>query len=174
MTTLGVDFKVKELFIGETHVKVQIWDTAGQERFKNITNGYYRGAHGIAIVFDVTNIESFNKVTTWIKEISKRASANSLKVLIANKTDMTNLRVINEEQGRLLSHENGLYYFETSAKDDIGVNEAFQFMANKIISNFKVCSNYLNITPEILLKKVNDNPKEDLKESMTVCTCCKV
>ena len=64
MTTLGVDFKVKELFIGETHVKVQIWDTAGQERFKNITNGYYRGAHGIAIVFDVTNIESFNKVTT--------------------------------------------------------------------------------------------------------------
>ena len=174
MTTLGVDFKVKEMSMGEKLVKVQIWDTAGQERFRNITNGYYRGAHGVAIVFDVTNSVSFSTTTAWIKEISKRASPNSLKVLIANKTDMTNLRVVSEEQGRSLSQEYSMYYFETSAKDDLGVCEAFDFMANKILSSIEVSPDYLNITPENLLKKVNDKPREQFREQITVCTCCKV
>ena len=174
MTTLGVDFKVKDMLIGQKHVKVQIWDTAGQERFRNITNGYYRGAHGVAIVFDVTNSVSFSTTTAWIREISKRASPNSLKVLIANKTDMTNLRVVSEEQGRSLSQDHSMYYFETSAKDDLGVSEAFDFMANKILSSIEVSPDYLNITPENLLKKVNDNPREQFREQSTICTCCKV
>ena len=172
MTTLGVDFKIKDLIIGQKHVKIQIWDTAGQERFRNITNGYYRNAHGIAIVFDVTNLASFNTVTNWLKEISKRASQNSLKVLFANKTDMKNLRVVSEEQGRSLSQEYGLYYFETSAKDDLGITEAFEFMANKIFSSIEVFPHYLSITPETLLKKVNDKPNENSKEQFTVSTCC--
>ena len=95
-------------------------------------------------------------------------------MLIANKTDMTNLRVVSEEQGRSLSQEYSMYYFETSAKDDLGVSEAFDFMANKILSSIEVSPDYLNITPENLLKKVNDNPREQFREQITVCTCCKV
>lgn len=174
MSTLGMDFKVKELNIGQKRIKMQIWDTAGQERFRNITNSYYRNAHGVAIVFDVTNKGSFDTVTTWVKEISKRASQNSLKILIANKTDMTNLRIVTEEEGRILSKENNLYYFETSAKDDVGVNEAFDFMANKIFSNVEICPDFLNVSLESMLKKASKPPSEVSREQITVCSCCKV
>ena len=173
MSTLGVDYKEKNMKIGEAQVRIQIWDTAGQERFKNITNGYYRGAHGVAIVYDVTNLNSFETVTAWVKESFKRSSINSLKVLMANKTDMTNLRVVSEEEGRRLGQEHNLYYFETSAKDDVGVNEAFEFMANKILSNIEVSPDYLNMPIESLLQKVNDEPKKNFKV-MTQCACCKV
>ena len=92
---------------------------------------------------------------------------------MANKTDMTNLRVVSEEEGRRLGQEHNLYYFETSAKDDVGVNEAFEFMANKILSNIEVSPDYLNMPIESLLQKVNDEPKKNFKV-MTQCACCKV
>lgn len=176
MSTLGVDFRVKDLSIADKRVRVQIWDTAGQDRFRNITNNYYSNAHGIAIVYDVTNATSFETVTNWIIEISNRTSQNSIKVLIANKIDITNLRVVKEEQGRALSQEHNLYYFETSAKDDLGVNEVFDFMSNKILSSIEVTPDYLNITPENLRSQVKTTPNEKAKEkdAITACGCCKV
>jgi small GTP-binding protein len=174
MSTFGIDFKEKDAMIGDKKIKVQIWDTAGQERFRNITNSYYRGAHGIAVVYDVTNLLSFDTVTVWVKEINKRSSRNSLKVLIANKTDMTNLRVVTEEQGKNFAKSNDMYYFEASAKDDVGVNEAFDFMTNKIYSNFEVCPDFLLMSPENLLKKVSKKPEKSRNDQLTVCVCCKV
>ena len=60
---MGIDFKIKDKEFNGKNVRIQIWDTAGQERFRNITNSYYKGAHGIAIVFDVTNRASFETIT---------------------------------------------------------------------------------------------------------------
>lgn len=160
MSTIGVDFKIKDREIGDKKVRVQIWDTAGQERFRNITNSYYKGAHGIAIVYDVTNRQSFETVTTWIEEITKKASQNTLNVIIANKTDMTNHRVVSEEEGRKLASEmGGLDYFETSAKDDTGVNELFDFMCNKILSSIQVSPEYLALSKENMMLQVNKKPE---------------
>ena len=71
VTTIGVDFKIKTLEINGKAIKLQIWDTAGQERFRNITSSYYRGAAGIMVVYDITDIESFNNLKVWMGEIDK-------------------------------------------------------------------------------------------------------
>ena len=69
-------------------VKLEIWDTAGQDRFKTITTSYYRGAHGILIVYDVTNRTSFEQIKVWLGEIEKNAREKVVKILVGNKSDL--------------------------------------------------------------------------------------
>jgi small GTP-binding protein len=144
---------------------MQIWDTAGQERFRTLTKNYYRDAHGIAIVYDVTKKASFDNVLDWIQEISQKAPENCIKVLIANKIDMINLRVVKEDEGKDLAGKYSLNYFETSAKNENGVYEAFDFMAVKIISFLKVSASYLSHSHASIILK---SKKKEVKKS----SCC--
>ena len=114
--TIGVDFKIKTFDIDEKKIKMQIWDTAGQERFKNIIASYYRGAHGILLIYDVTDKDSFKNLSNWIIEIEKNSSKQVLKVLIGNKTDLEDKRVVTYNQGKEFADTYGLNYSETSAK----------------------------------------------------------
>ena len=83
--TIGVDFKIKTITLNDQVIKMQIWDTAGQDRFRTLTSSYYRGAHGIIIVYDVTSRDSFDNVRVWMQEIEKFASENVNKLLVGNK-----------------------------------------------------------------------------------------
>jgi small GTP-binding protein len=133
MSTIGVDFKIKSLqFEDGKVVKLQIWDTAGQERFRTITSSYYRGAHGIIIVFDVTDEESFKNVTSWISEIENYASESVCKLLVGNKTDLAEQRVVTRQQAEELAQRLGIPYIETSAKTADHVEEAFVMMTKEI------------------------------------------
>ena len=85
--TVGIDFKVKHMQIDGKNVKLQIWDTAGQERFRTITQSYYKGAHGILLAFDTTNITTFNNMQAWLGQIETHANENVLKILVATKWD---------------------------------------------------------------------------------------
>lgn len=114
---------------------VQLWDTAGQERFKTITKNYYRNSHGVLVLFDVTNQQSFGCVESWLREIATHASQDISIVLVGNKKDQSNLREVNEQEAMTLANENGLEYFETSAKDGAGIEEAITFLCHKIDSN---------------------------------------
>ena len=78
------------------------WDTAGQERFRTITSSYYRGAHGIAVVYDVTDANSFQNVKQWLQEIERYASENVNKLLIGNKCDLNDKRAVNYDQAKVL------------------------------------------------------------------------
>ena len=131
--TIGVDFKIKTFNIDNKKIKMQIWDTAGQERFKNIIASYYRGAHGILLIFDVTDKDSFKNLSNWLIEIEKNASKNVLKVLIGNKTDLEEKRVITYNQGKEFADTYGLKYIETSAKKNLNVNEAFETLGRELI-----------------------------------------
>ena len=113
---------------------MQIWDTAGQERFKNIISSYYKGAHGILLLFDVTEKESFKNLSNWLIEIEKNASKNVLKVLIGNKTDLEDKRVITYNQGKQFADTYGLKYIETSAKKNMNVTEAFETLGREIMA----------------------------------------
>jgi small GTP-binding protein len=79
------------------------WDTAGQERFRTITSSYYRGAHGIIIVYDVTDQDSFNNVKQWLNEIDRYASDNVNKLLVGNKSDLTANKVVPTETAKVSS-----------------------------------------------------------------------
>ena len=131
--TIGVDFKIKTFDIDEKKIKMQIWDTAGQERFKNIIASYYRGAHGILLIYDVTDKDSFKNLSNWIIEIEKNANKNVLKLLIGNKTDLEDKRVITYNQGKEFADGYGLKYIETSAIKNLNVNEAFETLGRELI-----------------------------------------
>jgi Ras-related protein Rab-1A len=115
-------------------IKLQIWDTAGQERFRTITSSYYRGAHGIIIVYDVTDQESFNNVKQWLNEIDRYASDNVNKLLVGNKSDLTANKVVSYETAKAFADEMGIPFMETSAKNATNVEQAFMAMAASIKS----------------------------------------
>ena len=113
---------------------MQIWDTAGQERFRTITSSYYRGAHGIIVVYDVTDRESFKNVENWMKEISRYASENVSKLLVGNKSDIEGKKVVTYDEGKDLADRLGVKFLETSAKTAQNVEQAFLTMASEIKS----------------------------------------
>lgn len=118
-------------------IRVQLWDTAGQERFRTITNAYYKGAHGVAIVFDITDRASFDMIDTWLREIENHASSEIFKVILGNKADLAFNRKVSETEANNLAYKYGLRYFEVSAKDGTYVKEAFDFLSHSVVSKFK-------------------------------------
>ena len=131
--TIGVDFKVKTFTINEKKVKMQIWDTAGQERFRTVVATYFRGAHGILLLYDVTNKDSFKNLESWLIEIEKNAKEKVLKILIGNKCDLTDDREISTEEGKAFALRNGMEFMETSAKMNTNVTEAFETLGKLMI-----------------------------------------
>lgn len=86
--------KIRTIELDGKTVKLQIWDTAGQERFRTITSSYYRGAHGICVVYDVTDMDSFNNVKQWLQEIDRYATEGVNKLLVGNKSDMEDKKAV--------------------------------------------------------------------------------
>jgi Ras-related protein Rab-1A len=156
--TIGVDFKIKTFDIDEKKIKMQIWDTAGQERFKNIIASYYRGAHGILLIYDVTDKDSFKNLSNWLIEIEKNASKNVLKVLIGNKTDLEDKRVITYNQGKEFADTYGLKFIETSAKKNLNVTEAFETLGRELMQ----ASEDKKITKQRQNKKISVAKAQDL------------
>jgi len=113
-------------------IKLQIWDTAGQERFRTITSSYYRGAHGIIIVYDCTEQDTFNNVKQWLQEIERYASENVQKLLVGNKCDLTVRKVVEFSTAKEYADSIGIPFLETSAKNSTNVEQAFMTMASEI------------------------------------------
>lgn len=132
ITTIGIDFKIRIADLDGKKIKLQIWDTAGQERFRTITTAYYRGAMGIMLIYDVTDERSFNNIRNWIRNIDQYASEGVNKILIGNKCDDLERRVVERERGAELAREYGLKFMETSAKNNINVEEAFFTLSRDI------------------------------------------
>ncbi|XP_074879321.1 ras-related protein Rab-10-like isoform X2 [Buteo buteo] len=111
LATIGIDFKVKPVTFNGTRVKLQIWDTAGQERFHTLSTSYFRGAQGFVLVYDITSLDSFRSITSWMKDIHE------------------------------LAWEHGIPFFETSAKDNVNIEDAFSVLTKEILEK-KSCVLY--------------------------------
>ncbi|UJR37841.1 hypothetical protein I4U23_030531 [Adineta vaga] len=127
ITTIGVDFKMSTINVDGHQCRIQIWDTAGQERFRVITSTYYRGADGVIIVYDVTNGDSFANLKDWITEMERHCDKTVPKILVGNKDDNDNEsgKVVLTTDARAYAEQKGLPFFETSAKDNKNIVEAF-------------------------------------------------
>lgn len=133
ISTIGVDFKIKTIDIDGKLCKLQIWDTAGQERFRTITSSYYRGAHGILLVFDITNPESFVNLTSWLKEVTNYASETVNLILVGTKSDLAaDKRKISYTDAIEFAKAHNMEYIETSAKSSINIDTAFITLTNNL------------------------------------------
>mmetsp|Transcript_36944 Transcript_36944/g.59175 ORF Transcript_36944/g.59175 Transcript_36944/m.59175 type:complete len:208 (-) Transcript_36944:249-872(-) len=133
ISTIGVDFRFRTVNIDMKTVKLQIWDTAGQERFRTITSAYYRGAHGIIMVYDVTNYESFEHVEEWLNEVNRHASESTLKLLVGNKADLAEDKKVKADEAKKFADTLNISFLETSAKNATNVEAAFLTMAKQLI-----------------------------------------
>jgi len=132
ISTIGVDFKIRTIQLDGKTIKLQIWDTAGQERFRTITSSYYRGAHGIIVVYDVTEAESFNNVKQWLHEIDRYASEGVNKLLVGNKSDLVSKKQVETQTAKEMADSLSIPFLETSAKSATNVEQAFMTMASEI------------------------------------------
>jgi len=131
--TIGVEFGHAEITLGDgSKIKVQIWDTAGQERFRAITRGYYRGAVGALIVYDITKSVSFKNVEKWLQELRQHAFDDIVIMLVGNKSDLKQAREVPTDEGKKFAQKNNLLFIEASALDGENIKEAFYQTVNEI------------------------------------------
>ncbi|XP_004458883.2 ras-related protein Rab-3C isoform X2 [Dasypus novemcinctus] len=168
VSTVGIDFKVKTVFKNEKRIKLQIWDTAGQERYRTITTAYYRGAMGFILMYDITNEESFNAVQDWSTQIKTYSWDNAQVILVGNKCDMEDERVISTERGQHLGEQLGFEFFETSAKDNVNVKQTFERLVDIICDKM---SESLETDPAITAAKHNTRLKETPPPPQPNCGC---
>jgi len=136
--TIGADFLTKEVMVDDKLVTMQIWDTAGQERFQSLGVAFYRGADCCVLVFDVNVAKSFEHIEAWREEFLQQAAPRNAEsfpfVLIGNKVDLEN-RVVSQKRAQSWCQTNGnIPYFETSAKEGINVDQAFQTIAKNALA----------------------------------------
>eukprot|EP00762_Andalucia_godoyi_P001902 ANDGO_06027.mRNA.1 Ras-related protein RABD2a len=134
-STIAVDFRTKAVVHRDSgmRIKLQIWDTAGQETFRSISRAYYRGAHGVMIVFDVTDERSFENVESWIQTVDVYAPNDVCRVLVGTKADFEDRRVVDYDRASKFAKERGIAYFETSALTGLNVEQAFHGLMAAIV-----------------------------------------
>ena len=142
--TIGVEFGAKNVEIDNKIFRVQIWDTAGQENFRSITRAYYKNSVCALIVFDINNEDTFDSVQSWIQECKLQTPKTVTMVLVGNKCDLE--CKVDRNKAKEIAEENGMLYFETSAKTGKGVDELFKKSAAKIKDNIE--KNYYDLTNE--------------------------
>ena len=152
---IGINFKVKKINFKGKKIKLNIWDTDGQERIRNITQAFYKGAHALIFMYDVTDQNSFKNLSNWIKQVEAHGEKNLVKVLVGNNCDKLD-RVVTEEEGKQLAEDFSIGFFETSPKTDKNVSEVFYYLIDEILK-----AKGINLSDSINLDvKYKKNKKE--------------
>ncbi|KAK4880878.1 hypothetical protein RN001_004197 [Aquatica leii] len=168
ISTIGIDFKQKIINLDGVPVKLQIWDTAGQERFRTLTTAYYRGAMGILLMYDITNLESFNHLTYWFKNIEENASPDVVTVLVGNKCEATE-KCVEKNNGEKIAENFNLPFLEVSCKENINIEEAFFILARRIREQAQLRGDaYQNVEKE----NSNENLQLELSTGSQACATC--
>ena len=137
MSTIGLDYKLKNVQLDDGKiVKIQIWDTAGQDRFRSITKNYYKGAHGIILIYDVTSRKTFDSVKNWISQIKEEVSDQVNIILVGNKIDDVQNRKVTFDEGEKMASSFGLPFFETSAKSGVNIDTTFNELVTKTVETY--------------------------------------
>ncbi|KEG06521.1 rab7 GTP binding protein [Trypanosoma grayi] len=175
--TIGADFLTKDLEIDGQMVTLQIWDTAGQERFQSLGSAFYRGADACILVFDVTQQESFAHISSWLEEFNIQAGKRD-SVLIGNKTDLADRRQVasktaqawcvaqsgTEVGGAAASSSaegSDMRYFETSAKENVSVDEAFVAVATAALAKKATAEEEVVLPQSVNLNQPKPQEKKD-------------
>ncbi|KAH9260672.1 hypothetical protein BASA81_001139 [Batrachochytrium salamandrivorans] len=184
LPTVGIDYKIKALQVpnrspdsGSHSVKLSLWDTAGQERFRTITKSYFRGSHGMLLVYDVTDRTSFANCQEWIRCVEESEGQDCIVFLVANKMDHPGKHEVTDDEGVALADDFGVQFFKTSAKRDVGITQLFceltkqmeikqELLAKRRLSTGSASAKSSSSTPVVL------RPKQQLTDAGTNKTAC--
>jgi Ras-related protein Rab-1A len=174
-STIGVDYKLKtvEILVKEVHkvAKLQLWDTAGQERFHSITTSYFRGAHGVMLVFALDDIQTFKKVRYWIDIVQDQHNDVAYKILIGNKNDLKPHQVTDEMITAFMKEYPDIRYMETSAKTGHFVEDVFKEMATVLAERMSEARQMaaMENNDKNLPKVVNAQPDKQVQSNNKCC-----
>lgn len=162
-STIGVEFSTKDIHIEKDIIRVQLWDTAGQERYKSIVISYYRGALGIMLVYDITKRDSFDNLQFWIDQINQYCPNNIKIIIIGNKQDLNDKRVISTEEGRIYAKTNNALFMEVSALQNFNIQKAIELLVYDIY--FAIC----DVKKDVMLDTKSINPNiEKVKNNIII------
>lgn len=162
ISTIGVDFRFRTVIVDGKKISLQIWDTAGQERFKSIVSSYYHGADGVIICYDITDMDSFEQMENWMGELNSKIDGNVIKLIVGNKADKEDERLVSESMAEQFAHQNKCNYIETSAKTSTSVDTAFLMITHELIKMRQKQIGQIGI--------INQSPK---KNNNSEVKCCK-
>lgn len=127
--TVGIDYSVRTLNLGDSHVALQLWDTAGQERYRSITKQFFRKADGVVVIYDITMEDSFSSVRPWLSSIQEAVGDPIPVMLLGNKSDKEKEREVQTKEADMLAEEANLMFYECSAYTGANVLEAMIHLA---------------------------------------------
>uniref|UniRef100_A0A8C8EXJ0 RAB6A, member RAS oncogene family n=2 Tax=Oncorhynchus TaxID=8016 RepID=A0A8C8EXJ0_ONCTS len=127
--TIGIDFLSKTMYLEDRTIRLQLWDTAGQERFRSLIPSYIRDSAAAVVVYDITNVNSFQQTTKWIDDVRTERGSDVIIMLVGNKTDLADKRQITTEEGEQRAKELNVLFIETSAKTGYNIKQLFRRVA---------------------------------------------
>jgi len=140
ISTVQAAFMKKKLRIGNNSVELAIWDTAGQERYHALSPIYYRGSNGAFLVYDITDIDSFQRIKNWVKELRTALGNDVVLCIVGNKSDLEKSRNVSIQDAEEYAASVGAEHFSTSAKLNKGVTELFLDISQKMVQKFEQLS----------------------------------
>ena len=144
--TVGVEFMPHSIMIDDQQIKLQIWDTAGQEQYKSLGRAYYRNALGVLLVFSIDNHASFESLERWLTDIRSLCHPHARVLLVVSKSDLIEERKITKEEIESFVETYNLEYIESSAKNNINVEEAFYKLTRDVMNAVKLNEIQLSTT----------------------------
>ena len=142
MTTSGIDLKTSNIEIKNKKIRVQLWDTAGQEKYRAITTNLFLKVQGVLLVYDLTNEESFNNLKSWVKLIKDECGKQMQMLIVGNKSDLDEQRVVDKNIANEYAKEEKLEYIETSSKTGDNIQKAITMLCEKILDNTEITNDF--------------------------------
>mmetsp|Transcript_67362 Transcript_67362/g.60513 ORF Transcript_67362/g.60513 Transcript_67362/m.60513 type:complete len:218 (+) Transcript_67362:104-757(+) len=173
--TIGADFLTKEINVDDKIVTLQIWDTAGQERFQSLGNAFYRGADACILVYDITDQKSFDQIEDWKQKFVNQANIENEReypfLLLGNKSDMSQNRAVSQQQGEQYASNNGMTFYETSAKDGNNIDTAIQAIASTASDQPTVPFFHEEVVQKAMQNYANNEETNNNDDNAGGCAC---
>ncbi|XP_023240204.1 ras-related protein Rab-22A-like [Centruroides sculpturatus] len=141
--SIGVAYGTKDIRIEGVSYKIHVWDTAGEERYYSMIPLYYRNTNAVIVVYDITNPNSFASIKNWIKEVKLYTSSDLIVAIAGNKCDLAESRRVNAKLAKNYADDIGAFYFETSARANINIQDTFFRIAQAL--HRKIANRYCEI-----------------------------